>query len=129
MRQADFDEVYEFSDSPIGAILSGWWYATECYVIDVDGHPSAIFGRRGREVWMVACERIFSISRLLARESRRWVQALAEGSCRLGNYVDSRNLAHIRWIEWCGFTFTGHETYSPRNDITFYEFELTPAHV
>ncbi|MNC81827.1 hypothetical protein D3C75_1350850 [compost metagenome] len=42
----------------------------------------------------------------------------------LTNYVDARNLAAIRWLQWLGFRMDSPVPYGPHR-LTFRQFHLT----
>lgn len=89
----------QFSDLPIS-------------IMDKDGSTLGMFGAvsMGKDpcigvVWMLCSSKILKHRRRFAKESRLWIQAMHRRYDLLWNVVDERNTVHIRWLQWCGFTF------------------------
>ncbi len=81
-------------------------------IVDEDGQILGMFGAvtaftqpRIGTVWMLASPDILKYRRRFAKESKQWIEALQEHYDILCNVVDERNTVHIRWLQWCGFTF------------------------
>lgn len=110
MRECDRQEVRATSgDSPGVALLrsmkgSVWSYAC----LDKDWVPFAIFGLSDLMPgvgcpWMLATDRLAANSRWFLRATISVVASMHERHPLLVNYVDARNTASIRWLEWAGF--------------------------
>lgn len=65
----------------------------------VDQHP--YFGI----VWLCSTPYIFKKKRLFLEQSRQGLEMLHDIYPLLGNHIDARNTAHIRWLKWLGFSF------------------------
>jgi hypothetical protein len=50
------------------------------------------------------------------------VQTLQQNYDVLFNLVDERNTLHIRWIQWCGFTFVNRHPALGAEQRPFLEF-------
>lgn len=81
-------------------------------IVDEDGQILGMFGAvtalnrpKIGTVWMLASPDILKYRRRFARESKQWIEALQEHYDILFNVVDERNTVHLRWLQWCGFTF------------------------
>jgi hypothetical protein len=81
-------------------------------ILDDDGEILGMFGAvslgdnpRLGVVWMLCSPKILKHRRRFAKESRQWVDAMQQYYDLLWNVVDTRNTVHIRWLQWCGFTF------------------------
>ncbi len=81
-------------------------------IMDEDGSILGMFGAvpAGKNpsigvVWMLCSPKILKYRRRFAKESRQWIEAMHQRYELLWNVVDERNTVHIRWLEWCGFTF------------------------
>src|ERR1051325_8969424 len=56
--------------------------------------------------WMVATPLLVHHQVYFLRNCKAWIAKLSEGYTHLINCVDARNELHIKWLKWCGFTFT-----------------------
>lgn len=81
-------------------------------IMDEDGSVLGMFGAvstgsnpRMGTVWMLCSPKILKYRRQFAKESRQWIEAMHQRYDLLWNVVDERNTVHIRWLQWCGFTF------------------------
>ena len=54
--------------------------------------------------WLLGTDEMYSHSRAFLRHSRRMVEILKQAFPWMGNYVDARNTAAIRWLQWLGFS-------------------------
>ena len=80
-------------------------------------------------IWMVGTVGIETYRRPFLRHSRVLSEWLNSKYDVLANVVDARNTVHIRWLEWCGFTFINrHEQYGVEQR-PFLEFVRIPNHV
>ncbi|PDT45347.1 hypothetical protein CO661_24090 [Sinorhizobium fredii] len=64
----------------------------------VDQHPH--FGL----CWMVTSDDVFKHKKQILRDSPIWLNKLHDLYPLLGNHVDARNAAHVRWLRWLGFS-------------------------
>ena len=83
-----------------------------CYVVRslVSEEPLAMYGvcpqMEGGEVWFLGSDELFETNKMaFLRNSKIWVEKLFDGYDLLYNVVDARNVLHIRWLKWLGFTF------------------------
>ena len=61
------------------------------------------------------------------RDGPVWLGELMQGHAAIGNFVDARNAAYIRWLKRLGFRFVRlHEHYGLAKQ-PFWEFFMTPA--
>lgn len=114
MRPEDAQEVFSASGkSPLGALMAGLRESETCLTVEYDGKPAAMFGvvpGNIRDtalgyVWLLGSPAIEDFARDFLRESKDRLKELGEGYDVLTNYVDCRNQAHLRWLEWLGFEF------------------------
>lgn len=132
LRQADRDEIAAMSGNhPNLVLLTGVLAGKAWTAVDRrDGEIILMFGTgegqfpgTGR-VWMLASDKLEdpAIAFALGRNSREWVSRMNEDYPALYNFVDARNAVHIRWLQWCGFTFINkHERFGAAR-VPFYEF-------
>ncbi len=73
--------------------------------------------------WMVATPLLEHHQMFFLRNCRKWIDNLSEGFDTLINCVDARNEVHIKWLKWCGFTFTHLHTQWGHDSLPFWEFE------
>jgi len=93
------------------ALQMSFEHAVRSWAILADGDPVAVFGVsdyphvRGQGCpWLLASERISEIWRFVLRNTKEYVFGpMMEGFDSLFNFVDVRNEASIRWLEWVGF--------------------------
>ncbi len=85
--------------------------SAESYTFNMQG-PFCLFGVTDDPknagygvVWLVASDEVIRHARYLVKQAPlyldRWASRYPNG---LHNYVDSRNLLHLRWLELVGFT-------------------------
>jgi hypothetical protein len=65
--------------------------------VDKDGAPFGV-------PWALASESFKEHSHQFLKTTRSMVQAMAQSFPLLINFVDIRNTASIRWLDWAGFT-------------------------
>lgn len=129
LREEDLAELKACSGrTPIEALRAGVqdgraWVG--CY----NGEPYGIFGVAPfpgdptiGNPWMVATADLPKHQRYFIRTCREWVAKLHEGYTLLFNYVDARNEVHIRWLQWCGFTFLNRHEKFGVEQRPFFEF-------
>lgn len=102
------------------------------YVLTADtpGSLLALFGvhdaphlHRVGIPWMVATPNLVEHQLYFLRNCRHWIGSLAEGYTTLINCVDARNELHIKWLKWCGFTFTQLHAEWGVDKLPFWQFE------
>lgn len=72
--------------------------------------------------WMLATDEILKHQKTLLRLSRKKVAEWVEQYGFLVNFVDSRNTASIKWLEWLGFEVDCHKAYCHDPEVPFYMF-------
>lgn len=131
LRPEDEAEVRAMTGrEPLESLLHGIQHSDVPLAIeDDDGSTIGLFGvvtaqtsPRVGIVWLLASPKLLKHWRKLARESRRWVESLQAQYDVLFNLVDERNAVHIRWIQWCGFTFLKRHEALGAEQRPFLEF-------
>ena len=110
MRKSDKDEIWASHNRlPINALALGYGSSTICLTIEHNGIPCAMFGvypesflSDKASVWLLATNRFCMCRRKLVRHSKGFIDFLLKHYQHLENYVDVRNKASIRWLEFCG---------------------------
>ena len=126
MRQADRDEIWHASRvAPLESLEAGLRLSSSTHTVEWDGKVIAIFGvcgTLGHEVgvpWMLGTDDIQRCRKSLLRGCRAVVDGYANAFPYLTNACWSKNVVHINWIKWLGFTFEGSDL---RNGETFLHF-------
>ena len=124
MRQEDREEVFHASrKTPFAALATGMKISNTAHCIEWKGRVVAIFGVCGTKgvvgiPWMLGTDDLSRCKSLL-RECREILKGYALDYPYLTNACWSRNVVHINWIKWLGFTFEGSDI---RNGETFLHF-------
>jgi hypothetical protein len=122
-------------EKPLIALGRGFADSKPCYTVDYKGTPCAMFGvvpdlsgthfTRFGAIWLLGSDDIPLFRKSFLKNSKAWVAQISEGFDVVGNYVDARNLRHIRWLKWLGFKFVGTVKRGPLN-LPFHEFYKVP---
>jgi len=113
LRPEDVAEIVAASGlKPIIALGQGFVESEQCWVVTYKGEPCAIFGvvesphvqwaRFGR-VWLLGTDKVQLWSLTFHKLTALWIRKLSEGYAILGNVVDERQTAHLRWLKRVGF--------------------------
>jgi|3_EtaG_2_1085321.scaffolds.fasta_scaffold20576_2 hypothetical protein len=119
LREDDSNEVQAvLGQSELAALVFAWEQTPKPFAIVSDrGTAEAIFGVVPVEpgvgaVWLLGTDALVEARFQFLRESRKWVEEVAQGYNLLFNYIDERNSVHQDWLRWTGFTFIArHEKY------------------
>jgi len=112
LRECDEQEVWAaLRLKGAQALQASFEYAVRSWALLADGEPVALFGvspypsvKRQGCPWMLANDRIADIWMYVLRMTKEYVYGpLMDGFDSLFNFVDVRNKASIRWLEWVGF--------------------------
>jgi hypothetical protein len=128
LRPEDNAEVLAASGlEPEAGLLHCFDNSIECYAIVTEtGEVAGLFGvcKQGM-VWLLGSEELVQRKTRFLRWSRQIVQRLKLRHGHLWNFVDERNSVHHRWIQWCGFRFTGQAINLKDPNVKFLHFEHT----
>ena len=125
LAPADTREVAVFGHTPEQALTLGYISSVYCQsIIDAHGHVIAMFGITPLsdvmgQIWMLGSTGLQKVSRIFLRQNKAEIDKMNKMYPHLCNVIDSRNVAHLRWIKWCGFKILGEKTI---NNVKFYEF-------
>jgi len=131
LRPEDEAEIRAMSgQEPVESLIHGVMYSNlPVSIMDDDDSIMGMFGAvpygsepRIGAVWMLASPRLLNHRRQFARESRQWIEAMLSHYDVLFNVVDERNDVHVRWLQWCGFTFINRHPKLGAAQIPFLEF-------
>ncbi|WNG30460.1 hypothetical protein F0U62_45475 [Cystobacter fuscus] len=115
LRTADLQEIAAVTEeSPLEVLKRSISVSVPCYsVVDEQNQALALFGAAPVQhlestgfVWLLGSKELEEHAFIFLRQCRGWIERLHEHYRILGNYVDTRNQVHIRWLQWCGFQFT-----------------------
>jgi len=112
LRKADLEEIAAAGQEPLKSMHMGI-ACGGAYVVVPVGNPSspiAIFGfigdpGNGAIVWMLATDDLVKYKMEFLVKARDAVDAASKKYGLLYNRVYRKNLLHIRWLKWMGFTF------------------------
>lgn len=131
LREADRREISAVVGSdPLVALKNCVDLSIPCYAIADASVPYALFGvvpdsdTKGQgSVWLLGSDKLVEHPFFVIRHSRLWVERLQDHYKVLWNCVDARNVVHIRWLKWSGFTFLRRIEKYGVEQRPFYEFE------
>lgn len=124
LRQADKDEILAATGhGPAQGILYSINVSERVWVVIHDDEIEGVFGVARSESWgipwFLATDKFNEFRLTFAKESKRFVKSLLEDYRALQNFVDSRHVASIRWLEWLGFA-----VHTARNSIRLHDPEV-----
>ena len=131
LRKDDLNEITASTGrTPVMALGYGLVNSERCMTVEYRGKPAAMFGvvpsqthnPRLGAVWMVGTDEIPMFTTTFLRQSKAWLDEVSRGYDVVGNFVDERNVSHVRWIKWMGFTVVArHDQYGAAK-LPFLEF-------
>lgn len=113
MREIDQIECMTWSGlTPRQSLLSSMIFSDECYTIDINGIPSAIFGWGADSgiddnacVWFLATNRVNKYTREFLTYPKPYFERMFEKYSEVYNYVCTDNKKALRFLKYHGFTF------------------------
>ena len=136
LRKADRREIEAVTgEAPYDALKRSIAWSNPCYaILDHSDSVIALFGvipdinqADVGSIWLLGSPEITRHSISFLRDSKIWVDQLQERYMTLWNYVDARNVVHVRWLKWCGFVFLKRIENHGVEHRPFYEFERVRA--
>lgn len=129
LRIEDVQEIRANSgETQLGGLMRSFVSSSVCYTIRLEGVIVGMFGVVPTPeagigiVWFLGSPELFSRrSFTFLRHSKAWLNNLLDRFSILYNVVDARNVKHIAWLRWLGFTFP--------HTFERYGFEQRPFHV
>jgi len=119
IREHDERELGLWDISPKEALVTGYSMSVQPLTVIASSMPCAMFGVSpgGHPgfgiVWLLGTPELFCTRVPFIRQSSLWLEHICAPFCDVGNWVDSRNSSHLRWLKWLGFAVT--ETKSVKN--------------
>lgn len=97
---------------PFDVLMEGLSISDECHTALNDaGVPFAMFGvapiegnPRAGAVWLLATDELKKHAVYLLRNTDKYIAQFHLRYPILANVADERNTAHLRWVEWAGFS-------------------------
>ena len=112
IRDEDRREINAWTRSGVmHGLYRSYRVSTHCWTAMLDDKvlfmfgvaPISVLGRVGSP-WLIAAKGVEKVQRQFIRECRDYLKEMLRVYPELRNYVDVRNNASIRWLEWMGFT-------------------------
>jgi len=109
LRTADKREMLAATGESSGTSLEkGIIDSDECWVMEVEEEPAAVYGYRSTEgdsayIWLLGSDKIHDVRWQFLRESKNMINRLLKTHESLWSLSDSRNEKHQEWYEWLGF--------------------------
>jgi hypothetical protein len=127
LRYADKREILARSGHSAEQALTLAYLESGIYcrsILDNYGKVVGMFGivpktETSALIWMLGSDGLLKIVKPFLRECRTVVNGFNELYPHLYNIIDSRNLVHLKWLRWCGFSILQPHII---NDVKFYEF-------
>ena len=134
LRDADLQELLAAGvTSPEQSLWDGLQLSKECVsIVNVRDEAVAMFGvvpspEEGVGfIWLLGSDEIKSNKTRFLRRSKQWVETFHQDFPVLTNFVDQRNVAHLLWLRWLGFSFVRTVIAPGPGDWPFYEFVRIP---
>ena len=132
MREHDRKEIWAIGHyTPEQALQVSFDSADKAYSFVQGKKVLAMFGVSSPSllsstgvIWFLATQEIFTKHRrTMARRGREWIRKFQKDYSSLINYIDVRNSESIKWLKWCGCTFSGPIPYGV-DKLPFLKFEL-----
>lgn len=115
LRDEDKAEIFAASGlDPTSALKLSWKFSDQIYVVTYKDVPEMVFGsvfptdkahRNGKVVWFLSSDWIRQVPKAFVQHSKPWLLHLI-GDRDFGyNWVDIRNVTHLRWLHLVGAEF------------------------
>ena len=127
LRKEDFQEGYALKGFDIRPwMIENFGRGTTYVMITRDNLPGGLMGVDpvGNEqglIWMVSTDRLLEHKIEFLKHSKTWIDEACRPYEAVGNLVHAKNEVHLKWLQWCGFTFLRKIKAGPF-DEEFYEF-------
>lgn len=115
LRPEDLAEVLACGrHGALDALVYSVQLSTACWAAVADGEVAAMFGLcPGDEVWFLTGHGFRRHRRAFIRAAPFVLAELLARSGRLGNWIDARYSAAVRWAKWLGFEVAPAVPYGP----------------
>ena len=131
MSKADTDEVWAAGrKTPLEALEQSVSASPEPYVGLYQGRALCMFGIAELSIldnkgipWMLSSDELKNHARPFLRGSRIYIDVMKVRYPFMINFVDARNRAAIRWLNWLKFRLLPAEAHGP-DKMLFHRFEM-----
>ena len=111
LREADLKEVKCFVDDVKFVFRAALFNDDLTYtVLDKENIPYAMFGagsnNKEHYIWMLGTYDVEKYKKVFTRHCKEWVNYFVKKYGRVYNYVHVENKLSIKWLMWCGATFS-----------------------
>lgn len=129
LRSEDAAEVMANSGrSPLFALASGFFSSD--VPLSIVGDDEEVVGMFGvvpeapgaAAIWLLASDDLKRYQLPFLRQCRQYINAFHVKYPLLYNVVDERNTVHLKWLQWCGFTFINRHEAWGHESRPFLEF-------
>lgn len=135
LRDADRAEINAVTEKyPLEVLREGGELSSpSCTIIGNTGNVVGMFGIVSEgdfgRVWLLGSDELVTgvLSRQFIRECRRYLQVLGKPYREMGNVIDERNVIHMKWLRWLGFTFIRRIEKYGVEERPFMEFKKSCA--
>lgn len=140
LRDADYAElrasIGDLMD-PEEVLRIGIEHSDDPRTVEFNGKPIAIFGVVDAKettpkvgwIWMLGTNQIKDIKGQFLRSCKEQLTQQEKPYEVLTNFVDTRNVVHIKWLRWMGFTIIREVENYGAEERTFYEFARVNVNV
>ena len=102
--QRELETMYGMSANKV--LELSWSSSLWTKVAEVDSEIITVFGLTDAgNPWMVGTDRMMDFPLTIVKAGFRYVKECLESFDYIWNYVDTRNITHIRWLVRLGFIF------------------------
>lgn len=131
LREADRAEIRAYGHTDVLKQLTrSAAHSMLCWTAFIDGEVAAVLGVAPMSVmagigspWMMGTPVLDAHSRVLVRETPRYIDQMLVAFPHLVNYVHAENTTSIRWLRRLGFFVDTPQLYGPL-DAPFCKFEM-----
>lgn len=107
----------------------------ECWCMEVDGEPIALYGYRdsgddAAYIWLMGSDVIQDVSWQFLRYCKNTMGKIGEKYDHLWSLSDKRNTTHQKWYEWLGFEILQEVKAGPQGDtFNLIQWKSEDSHV
>jgi hypothetical protein len=123
LRREDLLEIFHASGKdPLQAIQQGFAISQETVTVTLGGRVVLMTGIVGvagyaGSPWMLATDDLAKIRKTFLRDGERLRDRWLAQYKYLENKVWTRNITHVQWLRWMGFTFAAPEIYGVTGEL------------
>lgn len=132
LRQGDIDELRASHGGSTRQAMWGAYLVSRdtTFTGEANGVPVCVYGVREpcmlntvASPWMLASRDLVLHSGEFLRRSKQMVEIFRNIFPVMENYVDARNIASIRWLQWVGFSVYYPKPYGVEG-LPFHRFDM-----